>query len=87
MIDLTHARWKMDAAIAAARASGQQAIVEQIDAVLCEDDRTVMFLAHLIDGEGIAVNLTLPEPIDPDTFDPTAWATALTEAGATSTLH
>jgi hypothetical protein len=47
--------------------------LEQIDALLCEDFRTIAFEAHLRDGRSIMVCADLPAPIDPASFDHWAW--------------
>ena len=44
-------------------------VPHDVDAVLCEDNQTVMLEANWYSDQPIAVCFDLAEPIDPQTFD------------------
>ena len=47
--------------------------IKEVDAILCEDNCTVMFYCDLRDGRSIIVGTDLPAPIDPASFDDRRW--------------
>jgi hypothetical protein len=58
--------------------AGQSIEVEQVDAVLCEDFKTVFFYTYFIgDNEAVLLSCDLPSPINPGTFDRLGFAEAL----------
>jgi hypothetical protein len=63
------------AAQAEAVADGKWPVIEQVDAVLAEDNATVFFFLY---PSNDIVSVELPEAIDPATFDHTAWSEAFT---------
>lgn len=51
--------------------------IEQIDAVLAEDNRTVVLYGHTASAdETLITSITLPIAIDPATFLPEEWSEA-----------
>jgi hypothetical protein len=58
--------------------AGKSIDVEQVDAVLCEDFKTVFFYAYFVgDSDAVLLSCDLPSPISPGTFDREAFAEAL----------
>ena len=86
MNGLVHARASIDAQLVTYRAERGPVTVEQVDADLCEDERTVMFTAHLSDGNAVAASVDLPKRVDPGQFDPEAWRDAMRDCPPT-TVH
>jgi hypothetical protein len=58
--------------------AGQSIEVEQVDAVLCEDFKTVFFYTYFRnDDDPVLLSCDLPSAISPGTFDRHAFAEAL----------
>ena len=60
--------------------------VEQVDAVLCEDFKTIFFYTYFTgDDDPVLLSCDLPSAISPGTFDREAFAEALLALPSAST--
>jgi hypothetical protein len=87
MTTIHEARFRIERELLELCADGGPPLVEQIDAVLCDEGAQVFFYVYLCDqglnsGLPLMATVDLPVRLCEGTFDPAAFVAAFWEAGA-----